>query len=176
MSSSVQPQEERVPIGQVLFDDFFLLFLVGVALPFVLYTVWGLIDIGSTPLARPVAVSAPAASSAAPPAAAGTVAINTTMTEFKFTLAQNPVPAGKPVRFAIVNDGKVDHEFVIEKVGAVNQPLTDGGKTALVLLKPGASGYLDWTFAEAGEYQIGCHLPGHYEAGMVARLTVTKPQ
>ncbi len=40
---------EPVPLIQVLFDDMFLLLLVGVAVPFLIYIVWGLMDIGSLP-------------------------------------------------------------------------------------------------------------------------------
>jgi len=170
MSAPAQQPEERVPIGQVLFDDFFLLFLIGVALPFVLYTVWGLINIGSTPLAKPIAISAPAAS----PTGAADVTLNVTMSEFKFALDKTSVPAGKVVRFVLVNKGAIEHEFVIEQVGAVHQPLMVGGKEAEIVVKAGATGYLDWTFTDPGEYQIGCHIAGHYEAGMVTKITVTK--
>lgn len=172
MSVSAQEQQERVPVWQVLFDDFYLLFLVGVVVPFVFYTVWGLIDVGSIPMAKPVAM---AAAVAPPPAPAGAIVVNATMNEFTFTLAPNSVPAGKPVRFNITNAGKIEHELVIEKAGAVNQPLTAGGaKAEAEAIAAGATAYLDWTFAEAGQYQIACHVPGHYEAGMVTKITVTK--
>ncbi|MBI4786491.1 MAG: multicopper oxidase domain-containing protein [Chloroflexi bacterium] len=166
---SVVPQEhqERIPIWQVLFDDFFLLFLLGVAVPFVFYTVWGLIDIGSIPTAKPIVISA----SVAPPPA-GALVVETTMSEFKFQIAQTSLPVSKPVRFNIANKGGIEHEFIVEKAGAVNQPLKSDGQSAKTSIVPGASGYLDWTFAEPGQYQIRCHISGHYEAGMVARITV----
>jgi uncharacterized cupredoxin-like copper-binding protein len=170
MSASAQEQQERVPVWQVLFDDFFLLFLLGVAVPFVFYTVWGLIDIGSIPLAKPVAVVA----SAPAPTTPADVTVTTTMTEFRYNFSQTSFPVGKVVRFAATNLGKVEHELIIEKVGASNQPLSAGGQTAKITVAPNTMGYLDWTFSEPGEYQISCHIAGHYEAGMVTKVTVTK--
>jgi uncharacterized cupredoxin-like copper-binding protein len=171
MSASAQQKEERIPVGQVLYDDIFLLFLLGVVVPFIFFTVWGLIDVGSVPLAKPVAIAAQPVA----PLPAGAVVVNATMTEFKVTLSQTSVPAGKPVRFALDNKGAIAHDFVIEKVGAVNAPLTSGSNQARAQeVVPGGSAVLDWTFSDAGEYQIACHVPGHYEAGMVVKITVTK--
>ncbi len=45
--------EEQVPFGQIVFDNIWLLFVLGIGIPFLSYIVWGLIDIGSTPLAPP---------------------------------------------------------------------------------------------------------------------------
>lgn len=163
-------EQERVPIGQVLLDDFFLLFLIGVAVPFVSYTVWGLIDIGSIPMAKPIAIS----QQAAPPLPAGAISLDATLTEFKIQLSQSSVLAGKPIRFNITNKGAIEHDFVIEKVGAKGVPLSAGANDAMLVVGPGLTGYLDWTFADAGEFQIGCHIPGHFEAGMVTKITVTK--
>lgn len=42
-------QAQRVPLGQILLDDVFLLLLVGLVVPFIIYTVWGLMDIGGIP-------------------------------------------------------------------------------------------------------------------------------
>lgn len=41
--------EEKVPLGQVFLDDIFLLFLLGMSVPLVLYIVWGLLDLLNTP-------------------------------------------------------------------------------------------------------------------------------
>ena len=43
---------------------------------------------------------------------------------------------------------------------------------AALRLDPGESGTLTYTFEEAAEMMVGCHEPGHYEAGMVAPVTV----
>lgn len=43
---------ERVPLAQVFFDNIFLLLVLGVAVPIVFYTIWGLLDIANIPLAK----------------------------------------------------------------------------------------------------------------------------
>lgn len=42
--------EERVPLGQVLLDDIFLLLALGLAVPFIFYIVWGLWDLAHVPV------------------------------------------------------------------------------------------------------------------------------
>ena len=42
---------ERVPLAQVFFDNIFLLLVLGLAVPIVFYTIWGLLEIASIPLA-----------------------------------------------------------------------------------------------------------------------------
>lgn len=36
------PPEERVPVGQVIFDDVFLLLMLGLVVPTVSFLIWGL--------------------------------------------------------------------------------------------------------------------------------------
>jgi hypothetical protein len=47
------PGSERVPLAQTFFDNIFLLLVLGLAVPIVFYTIWGLIEIASIPLAPP---------------------------------------------------------------------------------------------------------------------------
>ena len=42
---------ERIPLAQAFFDNIFLLLVLGLAVPVVFYTIWGLIEIASIPLA-----------------------------------------------------------------------------------------------------------------------------
>jgi len=44
--------EERPPLMQIVFDNVFLLLVLGLAVPVVFYTVWGLLEIASIPLAK----------------------------------------------------------------------------------------------------------------------------
>jgi uncharacterized cupredoxin-like copper-binding protein len=84
-----------------------------------------------------------------------------TETEFKIVLA-SPVHAGK-VTFDVKNDGKIQHDLVIEGNGVkAKTPLLDGGesKTLEVDLKPGT-------------YDVYCSVPGHKQAGMDLTLTVS---
>ena len=44
--------EEKVPLMQRLLDNPFLLLFLGVLIPMIVYTLWGVIDILTVPLAR----------------------------------------------------------------------------------------------------------------------------
>jgi uncharacterized cupredoxin-like copper-binding protein len=39
-------------------------------------------------------------------------------------------------------------------------------------VKPGREGAIVWQFDQPGEFQFACLLPGHFEAGMVGKVTV----
>lgn len=53
-----------------------------------------------------------------------------------------------------------------------------GGKTMehddpnSVLLEPGKTGEIVWTFADAVDLEFACNVPGHYDAGMYGSLTI----
>ncbi|WP_268800641.1 copper-resistant cuproprotein CopI [Pseudomonas huanghezhanensis] len=42
-----------------------------------------------------------------------------------------------------------------------------------VLVEPGKTAELTWTFAKAGNLEFACNIPGHYQAGMVGKLAIT---
>ena len=46
------PDEEPVPVMQQLLDNPFLLLFLGIAMPTVLYIVWGVMEIVSLPIAK----------------------------------------------------------------------------------------------------------------------------
>ena len=46
------PEDEPVPIMQQLLDNPFLLLFLGIAMPTVLYIVWGVMEIVSLPIAK----------------------------------------------------------------------------------------------------------------------------
>jgi hypothetical protein len=57
MSKSNQPdngetEEERIPTMQKLLDNPFLLLFLGVAMPTVLYVIWGVMEIVTIPIAK----------------------------------------------------------------------------------------------------------------------------
>ncbi len=49
-----QPIDERVPAMQRLLDNPFLLLFLGIAMPTVLYIVWGIMEIIAIPFAMPL--------------------------------------------------------------------------------------------------------------------------
>ena len=92
--------------------------------------------------------------------AATSVAVSET--EFKITFAKNTLAAGS-YSFEVKNDGKIDHDLVVQGNGVDEKtPTIAPGKSATlkVDLKPGT-------------YDVYCSIPGHKQAGMDLKLTVT---
>jgi uncharacterized cupredoxin-like copper-binding protein len=112
-------------------------------------------------------------------AASAMFVVKVTVQEWRVDISPATVPAGVPVRFEITNNGVLAHEVVIEKLGAVDDSLEVdlGGDEPLAAeaeqIAPGTSRTMIWTFSDAGAFQLACHIPGHFEAGMVKRLDVT---
>ena len=50
--SDMTQTEEKVPMMQQLLDNPFLLLFLGVLIPMIVYTLWGVIDILTVPLAQ----------------------------------------------------------------------------------------------------------------------------
>lgn len=43
-----------------------------------------------------------------------------------------------------------------------------------VLVEPGKTAELTWVFTKATSLEFACNIPGHYQAGMVGKLTVSQ--
>jgi uncharacterized cupredoxin-like copper-binding protein len=102
------------------------------------------------------------------------------LTEFAFQPSQFTVPAGKEITLDLSNNGSVEHNFIIMKLGTQASPPFDAADEANVYwevaLPPGQSTSTTFTApSEPGDYQVVCKTPGHLEAGMVAKLTVVSP-
>ncbi|VAX08381.1 hypothetical protein MNBD_GAMMA26-555 [hydrothermal vent metagenome] len=50
-NSNDAPEDEKISPWQQMMDNPFLLLFIGVAVPTVLYTLWGVMEIASTPAA-----------------------------------------------------------------------------------------------------------------------------
>ena len=51
--SQQQPPEDRPRWQQVIFDDIFLILMLGLVVPTLFYLVWGLMDLASVPFYQP---------------------------------------------------------------------------------------------------------------------------
>jgi uncharacterized cupredoxin-like copper-binding protein len=101
--------------------------------------------------------------------------------EFRFEPDHFSIRAGETVRFRLVNEGALVHEFLIgdeqaqadfaeEMAGGGMHHETDAGLS----VDPGQTAEFEYTFGEARrDLLAGCHEPGHFEAGMVATITVS---
>lgn len=92
------------------------------------------------------------------------------------------VKRGETIRFSVVNKGELEHEFVLDDHGGVQEhmalmmkfPEMEHDDPNAVRLQPGASGEILWTFTNAGEFEFACLIPGHYQAGMKGPLNVVE--
>lgn len=128
--------------------------------------------------ATSAAAAGAASNDALAPAAATRVEVALT-DALKIELASSSVPLGVPVTFVIKNTGTGEHEFYLGDEAAQSaheQEMVDSGmahgETDGVSVPPGETKELTYTFTKGGETLAGCHVAGHYAAGMKAAITV----
>jgi uncharacterized cupredoxin-like copper-binding protein len=97
--------------------------------------------------------------------------IPVTLSEFEIDSPQTTFATGTPYRFVIKNEGTISHAWAIMPRGETDesQALIKVGESQL---PPGATVTRDFTFTQAGDLEFACHVPGHYEAGMLLPITV----
>ncbi|MFP5224960.1 MAG: plastocyanin/azurin family copper-binding protein [Actinomycetota bacterium] len=94
------------------------------------------------------------------------------------------VAKGEQIRFVVTNAGETEHEFILgdQDVHAhgegMDMDMDMGGDPqmgvlASLSLPPGETREATVTFDEAGTVEYGCHVDGHYEAGMKGTVTVS---
>jgi uncharacterized cupredoxin-like copper-binding protein len=102
--------------------------------------------------------------------------INVDLNDFTVGMSAQTIPANTAVTFTFINRGTLVHEVVLEKKGVVDEPLGIGGDEAEVEdIKPGETRTITWTISETGEYQLACHIEGHFEHGMLQTFSVVPP-
>lgn len=98
---------------------------------------------------------------------------------FKFKPDKLELKPGETVTFVVSNEGDQVHEFVLgdrdyqeshEEAMAAGAMHHDGNA---VTVGPGETQKLTWTFPRKGEVLYGCHVQGHYEAGMVGAIRIS---
>jgi uncharacterized cupredoxin-like copper-binding protein len=104
-----------------------------------------------------------AASTTTTSAKAATKSVSVSETEWKVTLPSTTVAAGK-YAFVVKNDGHIPHDLTINGPGVSNQrtPLINPGKTATLSVE-----------LKSGSYDFYCSVPGHKQAGMDVKVTVS---
>ena len=102
--------------------------------------------------------------------------------EFKFTPSEIHLNSGD-AKFVIVNNGKTEHEFVVYEVSKKDivdkAEQTEDEETIkknvlfeIEEIKAGKSNQSDVMNLKEGLYVVGCHIAGHYDAGMHGTITV----
>jgi uncharacterized cupredoxin-like copper-binding protein len=127
-------------------------------------------------------VVAGCAASAAPAGTPRTIEI--TVDGYHFVPDHFQVRRGESIRFVVTNPDTIGHELYIGTVAEqaarraadVAAPSDPASVTHFgygIYLPAFADGEFDYSFSADTDLLIGCHLPGHWEAGMVATIDVT---
>lgn len=137
--------------------------------------------VASTPTASSPSLAA-TQTAAPPPPVSAQIAVTLTDT-MRIEPRSMTVTAGKPVTFVVTNTGVIPHEFTIgdgdvqdeherEMMEMGGMGMTHDEDNAIAVA-PGETKQLTYTFDMPGKSLAGCHVPGHYPAGMMATITVT---
>jgi uncharacterized cupredoxin-like copper-binding protein len=105
------------------------------------------------------------------------------MRDIAYTPTAVSVYPGETVNFVFHNEGQAVHEAFIgdEMAQADHEAKMNAGGADMgdmhpegeeILVQPGKMGMLTHTFDHPGTLLIGCHEPGHYQAGMKVALSV----
>ncbi|MDD0973967.1 cupredoxin domain-containing protein [Pseudomonas fontis] len=137
------------------------------------------------------------------PAAKATRTVQVVLGDMYFEPGDLTVKAGETVRFVVTNKGQVPHEFNLGDAtmharhqqemlamqgqmdhsamghGSMDHSKMAGGAMKhddpnMVMVDPGKQGELTWTFSKPGAIEFACNVPGHYQAGMVGKLTIAQ--
>ena len=100
--------------------------------------------------------------------------------EMRFHPGALEVKRGETVRFVLKNRGKLMHEMVIGTLPELQEhaaymkkfPDMEHDETYMAHVKPGTTQEIVWQFNRPGEFHYACLIAGHFEAGMVGKVTV----
>ena len=92
------------------------------------------------------------------------------------------VKRGETIRFIVRNIGKQKHEMVLGTIKELKEhaelmrkfPVMEHADPNQVSVDPGMTGELVWQFTKAGTFTFACLVPGHFEAGMVGKIRVSR--
>ena len=100
--------------------------------------------------------------------------------QMRFAPAGLSIKQGETIQFNIKNTGKIMHEFVLgsmtelkEHAAAMKKyPGMEHDEPYMAHVAPGKTQTVIWQFTKHGEFNFGCLIPGHFEAGMIGKVTV----
>jgi uncharacterized cupredoxin-like copper-binding protein len=97
-----------------------------------------------------------------------------------FTPARIEVKKGEQIKFALRNNGELDHEFILATTAdnlkhaeaMKKNPDMEHDDPNGKRLAPKKTDEIVWKFTKAGEFEYSCLIPGHREAGMIGTVVV----
>lgn len=104
--------------------------------------------------------------------------------EMRYLPASIQVKRNETIRFIVKNVGQMKHEMVLgldkdlKAHAAMMQkfPEMEHDDPNAVAVEPGKTGEFVWQFTRTGNFKFACLQPGHFEAGMVGKVTVQQTQ
>lgn len=84
------------------------------------------------------------------------------------------------IRFEVKNSGRQPHGIALGTIpdlkeharSARTDPDMQRDGDHILRMAPGGTGTLVWQFTRPGEFHYACMMPGHFEAGMIGRISV----
>lgn len=104
--------------------------------------------------------------------------------ELTFDPAELAVSAGETITFRVTNTGSLEHDFLLgneeaqeEHEAEMAEMMASGEEMEhsdpnAVSVPAGETAELTWHFTEPGTVLYGCHVTGHFAAGMKGTITV----
>lgn len=100
--------------------------------------------------------------------------------KMRYAPARLAVRRGETLRLLVRNDGKALHEIVLGTMDDLKahaalmreHPGMEHDEPHMAHVAPGTTETMVWTFSRRGTFYYGCLVPGHFETGMVGRVTV----
>ena len=100
--------------------------------------------------------------------------------KMRFTPDRLSFKQGETVRFVVRNQGKLLHELVIGTKKELDEhaammlkfPAMEHDEPYMAHVSAGKTGGFIWTFNRTGEFDFACLIAGHYQAGMVGKISV----
>ncbi len=74
------------------------------------------------------------------------------------------------IEHGVLEPDKINHDKM--KMKMPNGETMEHNDPNSVLLEPGKTGDIVWKFSKKADIEIGCNVPGHYQAGMVGKVNV----
>lgn len=104
----------------------------------------------------------------------------TALDSMRYQPDQLTVQSGETVRIVLTNAGKIRHELLIgdqeeqrehAEIMKQHADMVHDDPNG-VTVEAGETKELIWRFGAPGQIEFACHVPGHYEAGMRAQVTI----
>ena len=100
----------------------------------------------------------------------------------RFGPAEITVKQGETIRFVVRNKGKMMHEMVIGTMAELKEhgemmkkhPEMEHDEPYMAHVSPAGREEMVWQFTKPGDFYYACLVPGHFEAGMIGKITVVK--